>query len=77
MTDKNRGNYILGESGVGPEYLNTEEAAELLRIHKNSLLRLNKQPGGPPRSRLGRAVRYGRRDLIAWMDSRREPPLAR
>lgn len=55
------------------EYLNQAEAAEVLGLHVNTLVKLSKGPGGPPRSKVGlRLVRYRRSDLVAWMESRKE-----
>jgi excisionase family DNA binding protein len=55
------------------EYLNQAEAAAFLGLHVNTLVKLSKGEGGPPRTKIGpRLVRYRRSDVIAWMESRKE-----
>lgn len=57
------------------EFLNLNQAASFLGLHKSSLLRLAKRPDGPPRMRLSlRAVRYRRSELIDWANSKLELP---
>jgi len=53
-------------------YLTPKEAAEHLGCSKSFLDAKRLTGGGPTYSRLGsRSVRYSRKDLDAWMESRR------
>jgi len=61
---------------VSIEYLNLAQAAALVGFHPTHLVRLAKKGDGPPRSKVGRSVRYRRRDLIAWMAALQEKPEA-
>jgi predicted DNA-binding transcriptional regulator AlpA len=44
-------------------------AAELLGLSTRTLQSWRSKSEGPPFVRAGRAVRYRRRDLLAWMDA--------
>jgi len=46
----------------GPEVLTSREAAELLRVHRRTLERLNL-----PSVKLGRLRRYLREDILEWL----------
>lgn len=48
------------------EYLTRPQAAEYLKLSPSHLAKLAVTGGGPLMCRLGRAVRYRRRDLDAW-----------
>ena len=50
--------------------LNTMEAAEALRLAAGTLEKLRTYGGGPRYVKLGRAVRYRREDLEAWLADR-------
>jgi predicted DNA-binding transcriptional regulator AlpA len=55
------------------EFLNQNEAAEVVGVHPNTLVAFSKRKDGPPRSKLSpRLIRYRRADLLAWMESRTE-----
>ena len=51
------------------EYLTPTEAAECLRSSKSMLAKRRLVGSGPPFVRIGRAIRYRRRDLDTWMSS--------
>lgn len=48
------------------EYLTRAEAADYLKLSASHLAKLAVMGGGPVMCRMGRAVRYRRRDLDAW-----------
>jgi excisionase family DNA binding protein len=48
-------------------YLNTKEAAALIRMHPASLEKICRQGRGPRRIMIGRAVRFSRAEVDAWM----------
>ena len=52
---------------ISPEYLNTPEAAAYLRCSKQLLEIARHRREGPPYHKLGRAVRYRKSALDAWM----------
>ena len=52
------------------KYLTPSEAAEYLRISASTLAKLRVYGGGPPFIRIGRAVRYSRPVLDAYMAAR-------
>jgi predicted DNA-binding transcriptional regulator AlpA len=49
--------------------LKEQDAAELLDLSVRTLQSWRVRLAGPPFVQLGRAVRYRRRDLIAWIDA--------
>jgi len=53
-----------------PNILDTPEAATYLRLSKPTLERLRLKGDGPRYAKLGKAVRYRRADLDAWLASR-------
>ena len=55
---------------MAPDILPTPEAATYLRLSKPTLERLRLTGEGPPYAKLGKAVRYRRADLDAWLASR-------
>jgi len=63
-----------GGRPAGPEdVLTTEEAAALLRLHPQTVRRLVRQ-GTLPGRKLGRDLRFSRRQLMAWVEGREPPP---
>lgn len=52
------------------EVLKTPEAAEYIRMSKPTLDRLRVSGEGPIYIQIGRAVRYRKADLDAWVESR-------
>jgi excisionase family DNA binding protein len=62
----------MNEAKVSFEaYLTPHEAAEYLRSSPSTLAKLRVYGGGPHFSRMGRAIRYRRSDLDAYMTARR------
>ena len=55
---------------MNPDIFNTPEAATFLRLSKPTLERLRLTGDGPPYCKLGKAVRYRKSDLDAWLASR-------
>ena len=53
-----------------PDILDTPETASYLRLSKPTLERLRLTGDGPPYCKLGKAVRYRKSDLDAWLASR-------
>lgn len=53
-------------SAAGEDYLTRGEAADYLKLSTSYLAKLAVTGGGPIMCRLGRSVRYRRRDLDAW-----------
>jgi excisionase family DNA binding protein len=49
--------------------LSEVHAADLLGLSSRTLQAWRVKNGGPPFIRAGRAIRYRRRDLLAWMDA--------
>lgn len=49
--------------------LKEEDAAHLLNLSIRTLQAWRVRIAGPPFVQVGRAVRYRRRDLIAWIDA--------
>jgi len=49
--------------------LREQDAAELLNLSVRTLQSWRIRMAGPPFIQVGRAVRYRRRDLIAWIDA--------
>jgi excisionase family DNA binding protein len=62
---------------VRDELLLPEEAAELLRVPLSTLRIWRHRREGPAVVKVGRLLRYSRRDLEAWLESRRQEPAAR
>jgi excisionase family DNA binding protein len=52
------------------QYLTPPEAAEYLRISVSTLAKLRVYGGGPAFTRIGRAIRYARTELDAFMAAR-------
>jgi predicted DNA-binding transcriptional regulator AlpA len=50
-------------------FLTEKQAARLLSMSHRTLQAWRRIGGGPSFIKLGRAVRYRRRDLIAWIDA--------
>jgi predicted DNA-binding transcriptional regulator AlpA len=63
-----------------PDLVNEDEAAVMVGLTPKTLQnkRANRDPDGPPYVRVsGRAVRYSRKALQSWLDSRTVTPGAR
>jgi Helix-turn-helix domain len=59
----------MNSTTVDPDALLTEaEAADFLRLSVRTLQAWRLRIAGPAFVQVGRAVRYRRRDLIAWID---------
>jgi excisionase family DNA binding protein len=54
------------------EYLTTEEAAQLLKIHRDNVRRLIRE-GKLPSVKVGGQYRLRRKDLEEWLERSREP----
>lgn len=50
------------------EFLRTSEAADFAKLSINYLAKLRIYGGGPRFCKVGKAVRYRKRDLVEWMD---------
>lgn len=59
----------LAENSTAPDVLTPQETADLLRTNTASLADLRYRGGGPTYIKIGRLVRYRRRDLESFMDS--------
>lgn len=55
---------------MNSDILNTREAAAYTRLARPTLERFRLTGEGPRYAKLGGAVRYRRRDLDAWLESR-------
>lgn len=53
-----------------PEYLTTEEAAEILRTPVQTLYQWSYKKEGPPARKVGRRLLYPRDQLIDWIESK-------
>lgn len=63
---------------TGPELLTTDEAAQVLRVHPVTLAAWRSTGKHElPFVRLGKAVRYRREDIDAWLRGRRETCIRR
>jgi len=51
-----------------PRLLNTEQVASYIGLAKQTITELRVKGGGPKFCKIGRAVRYKREDLDAWID---------
>jgi excisionase family DNA binding protein len=51
-----------------PRLLNTEQVAAYIGLAKQTITELRVKGGGPKFCKIGRAVRYKREDLDAWID---------
>jgi len=56
------------------DYLTPAEAAEVLKCTTALLAKYRCARAGPPFVRVGRLVRYGRSDLIEWVEKTRVMP---
>ncbi len=59
---------------IDPEYLTTRQAAEFIGMSAKWLEAARLRGEGPPHSKLPKAVRYSRSDLVEWMRERRVVP---
>jgi excisionase family DNA binding protein len=55
---------------AGNELLTPAQAAEYLKVHRNTLLRWRKAGTGPPAIQMGRQWRYRRSALDWWLAER-------
>lgn len=53
------------------ELLTTAQAAAYLTVSQSAVRAWRVRGGGPPWVKVGRAVRYQRRDLLAWLEAQR------
>jgi len=63
----------VGMQSTAPEYMTSPEAAAYVRVHVAHLQKLCKAGRGPKVIRLGRSVRFSKKDLDAWMMAHSEP----
>ena len=61
---------VVRASGTEDEFLSPSGLADLFGIPVSSVYRWNVEGTGPPRCRLGKHVRYRRRDVERWIESR-------
>jgi excisionase family DNA binding protein len=54
------------------DYLTEAELAELLKVSVKTVRNWRKAGTGPPALRLGRGIRYRRRDVEAWASDQAE-----
>lgn len=54
--------------------LDTDAASALLRCTPAALMKFRTERRGPPYVRVGRLIRYHRRDLLRWINSQRVSP---
>jgi predicted DNA-binding transcriptional regulator AlpA len=59
-------NYLSSDADA---LLREQDAADLLSLSVRTLQSWRVRMAGPPFVHVGRAVRYRRRDLIAWIDA--------
>lgn len=73
MTSDSRGHpFHLRPTALEPDALVTEiDAADFLRLSVRTLQAWRHQRHGPAFVRAGRAIRYRRADLIAWIEANR------
>jgi predicted DNA-binding transcriptional regulator AlpA len=60
----------LGRDPFESELLKPNEAADLTIMSESWLAKKRMEGNGPPFLKLGRAVRYRKRDLVAWLATR-------
>jgi predicted DNA-binding transcriptional regulator AlpA len=58
----------------GDNSISRDQAARMLHVSRNTILRWSRDQFGPPFFRVGRKVLYLERDVSAWLASRREQP---
>ncbi len=66
---QNAGMNNIAPAETVQSYLTTKEAAALIRMHPASLEKICRQGRGPRRILIGRAVRFARAEVDAWMAS--------
>jgi excisionase family DNA binding protein len=52
-----------------PDYLTSEETAEILRTPKTTLYRWRMEGTGPPAIKVGRKLLYPRAQLTEWLEA--------
>jgi len=55
------------------EFLSVRDLAALLNVPVHVVYGLRHRGEGPPATRVGRELRFARRDVERWLESRREP----
>jgi predicted DNA-binding transcriptional regulator AlpA len=64
----------MSVSSVQQEYLTTDEAAQLCGFTRAAFNQRRLRGDGPPYIKVGpRCIRYKRRDVLTWLDSRARP----
>lgn len=63
----------MGTLEVSERLLSVPEVAEYLAVPVSTLYRWRSMRTGPPGMRVGRHVRYRRRDVEAWLEGRVAP----
>lgn len=64
--------YLEASKGPSPsELLDSKEAASFLRVTPRTLRNWRHRGDGPPYIKLGRAVRYTKKDLEDWIKAQR------
>jgi helix-turn-helix protein len=54
------------------ELLTSKEAAAFLRVSESWLAKARMRADGPPFSRIGRSIRYGKAALLRWLKSQEQ-----
>lgn len=55
------------------QFLNTQEVADLLGLHHDTVKKMRHRGEGPPFAKVGhRTIRYDRAKVIAWAESQTE-----
>ena len=56
------------------DFLNSDELANLIRLHPLTVAQWRSRGVGPPYIRVGRRVRYARLDVELWLAQHRQVP---
>ena len=59
----------LDTTTVDFELLTSKEAASFLRVSESWLAKARMRAEGPPFTRIGRSIRYGKATLLRWLKS--------
>ena len=62
-------------AGYWDEPLTPKQAGEFIKRSKNALAVMRCREVGPAYSKIGRSIRYSRRDCLDWLKSYRRVPL--
>jgi excisionase family DNA binding protein len=60
-------------ASTADEFLTVEELADLLKVPIKSIYRWQLHRTGPRSHKVGRFLRFTRRDVDAWLESRSDP----